>query len=155
MNNINEHRSIVIKIKNISEDKFYNVNVFNHKFENLFGIHYSSLTPNISYEQICQELLSYKKSKFIIRQIRHHVLCDYLRFRQRQVICGIELIEASLRDYKRFSIDPYQFQSDTCEIKNLELPYIHSSNIIYEFLMPETEIHLVLSLTPVTLDNTQ
>jgi len=151
-------RILIITIRNLTDEKIYNVKVFNKNYKEQDKIKYSTA---IGYD----DLLYYQrkvavKREFIhdnIVKIRQLILCSIPKFRKKQEFCDIKIINKEIMpkkgkttDMATFFKNKKGFKSGISKIKNANYPFHKGLNIEYEFLMPETEIKLFLNIESVT-----
>ena len=134
-----------IRIKNTTKDIIHNVKVFDFEHEKQSKIEYYCPYRHVEYNDVLRTLQSYQKSEFEIGMFRHFVICNDADSNEKQINCAIttEIINPNgcmLSQSKQMMIDRNQFQSSICELKDFNFPFFVMANIVYEFLMPETEI---------------
>lgn len=137
-----------VRIRNLTDEKLYDVKVFDFDHTKQRKIEYSSFLPTVTYDQLLRQLQSYDDKKFDIVLLRHFVLCDYVKFQKKQLSCDINLVIKDSNGCEswqsnHFLIDAYQQQNSVCELET-KMPFSVKSNLHYDFLMPETEIKLFL-----------
>jgi hypothetical protein len=137
-----------IRIRNLTDEKLYDVKVFDFEHEKQRKIEYSSSTYNISYNELLRRIASYGVKMFDVVLLNHFVICDYAKFQLKQLCCGIDSTIKDtngfeIRHKNYFMIDPYQQQTSVCNLET-KFPLSVESNLHYEYLMPETEIKLFL-----------
>ena len=148
-NQQSKERSVnVIKIKNNSDDKLYNVKVFDAEFEKQHKITYSSPDAGVNYSDILEKLQTSAKENKIINLLYYQASCGYEKFQRKQLHCPFKCFT---RDENgnglvyncQFIIDPYQNQTDSVSfrITDFKLPIDKYLQIELAYLMPETEIN--------------
>lgn len=147
----------VIKIENLTDDKHYKVPVFNMEHEKNKSIRWSSCIPDISFSEIIAE----KQADAINGRIGKIIIitqCNYKKFELKQTGCPFILLTRNADGGKKTEVkftilDPYQQQSDrvciVIEDANFHLKCL--SDIIFEYLMPETSIEVRLYMQRVIL----
>lgn len=140
----------IIKIQNTTDDKHYNVPVFNMEHEKNKSIRWKSGIMLSSYN----EILAQKNADAITGRVGKVMIiteCDYKKFELRQMGCPFILSSrdsfGNKTDQGEFvTIDPYQQRSDcvVCVVEKYNFHLKCLSDIVFEYLMPETSIELRL-----------
>lgn len=137
----------VIIIKNLTDEKIYDIPLFNNRPEKLNKIQYSSGIMGVSYESIVNAFtLGFKE--ITIDRCLLTAYCDYHKFQRKQLDMGCEFIKEEFDGARRsivfyFHVDAYQQQSNMSSLKQKML-FTTGVNLILPFLMPETEIRIIL-----------
>lgn len=137
---------IAIGIKNLTNAKLYDVKVFDFEHEKQNKISYVNEYSDTTYNDILRRLTGYSEPKFNICVIQH---CAYSKkYTKEQVRCGITILEKEingsvLSKHLIFSVSKKQYQQ-SISLLNVNIPFYICSNIIYDFLMPNTSISLNL-----------
>ena len=139
----------IIHIKNLTDEKFYDVKLFDYEFEKQDKIKYSCPISTVEYSQILRTLADENEPRKVIGAIRAMAFCDYKKFQSKQINCGFSVInkdingsEVSSPDY--FIIDPYQQQDGISHKSGLEIKFYNKLQIQLAYLMPETEMTIYL-----------
>ncbi len=145
VNTASNSQPIIIHVKNLTDEKLYDVKVFDLDFEKQKKIGYSMGVNTISYTQFMHALPA---MPMLIRQIQIIASGDYQKFVDRQVSSTIAFINSSVdgtkfTEPKPMIINPLQFQRNTA-IMNLDFELSGLSQIELFHLMPEVSVMLIL-----------
>jgi hypothetical protein len=148
-----------IHIKNLTDEKLYDVDLFNYEHEKQKKIKYSC-THGVSYEYFLRLLASYNKPSESIRMMRFYAFCDYHKFQQKQLRSCIRSItttldgrSASIPNNIAIYMNAYQQQGNIIEVPLTDKQQIKLSNELQlrlDYLMPESE--MTINLFPVKID---
>ena len=138
---------IIICIANLTDEKIYDVKVFNFDYKENKKLSYSGGLPTVSYSEILASK-SFMHDK--IDRILYIAVCDYHKFLSKQLnSSGRWEINKSNGEILSggifFGFDPYQMQTDRViwDAQDVELSFFESQ-IILPFLMPETSVQIRL-----------
>jgi len=136
---------ILINIKNLTDEKLYDVKLFDYEFEKQEKIAYSCPITTVEYSDILRGLSSENKSEKVIKMIYATAFCDYKKFQNKQITCEFFEQYTSIYGRKiskphRFLIDPFQQQDAISLIDDLEIKFCNELQIQLAYLMPETEM---------------
>lgn len=147
-----------IRIKNLTDEKLYDVDLFNYEHEKQKNIEYSCI-HGVSYEYFLRLLSSYNEPIELIKMMRFSALCDYSKFANKQLRTCIYTIYTKLdgcSEYITTELSPYinayQPQSNIIEVPLLDKQRIKFSNQLQlrlSYLMPETEIIITIFSTKI------
>ncbi len=137
---------IVINVNNLTDEKLYDVKVFDCEFEKQNKIGYSLGVNTMSYLQL---MYSLSNNPMIIDSIQVIVTGDYKKFVLRQLNSSLAFINKNvdgcvLTNPTHVRIDPYQFQEYTAIISGLDFELSGLSQIELFHLMPEVSVKFLL-----------
>lgn len=137
----------VITLENLTDEKIYNVNLFNLEFENQNKIQYSNGLKNLTYKELLY-LKSDSSNACMIGRIQTTVNGDYKKFWVRQLNSQYSLKVTSLNGNGVIiganpKKSPYQMQENTV-VTDVCWRFNSEFNIQLEFLMPEVSITFYL-----------
>lgn len=143
---IKREMPVVVIIKNNSDDKHYNVKVFDYDHERQDKITYESGIKEISYNDILKKLSSLKENELTCGIIYITTHAGYEKFKRKQLFTTIYLKHTSLDgSITKVPIipasDPYQQQLDIIVVDKIFL-FDKTLQVEIESLLPETELHL-------------
>jgi len=138
----------VVRIQNLTDEKLYDVKVFDFEHEKQNKIKYST-SMGSSYNQLLMVIDSIIKPKGKIVKLLNYASCDYEKFQGKQVECDIRLFKNSpngefMSERKTFTIDLYQQQPFRAVLNDIEFDFFRETNLVYEYLMPETKAVLTI-----------
>ena len=141
----------LIHIKNLTDEKLYDVKLFDYEFEKQDKIKYSCPISTVEYSQILRTLTGENEPRKVIGTIRAMAFCDYKKFQSKQINCEFYVINKDINGYEahnpdRFMIDPYQQQEGISQKSGLEIKFYNKLQIQLAYLMPETEMTIYLYL---------
>ena len=137
----------IVKIKNLTDEKLYGIQLLDYNHQDQRKVEYSMGVTGVEYEDFLQML---KNQEVVISTTLLMADCDYNKFVRRQISSTI--IPASIKSENEDwahglpitpTIDPMHNFSDRVIIKK-EFTLSHFNNLIFDFLMPETDIRLNL-----------
>lgn len=151
----NESIPYVIEIKNLTDEKIYNVKAIDREYyktdKSEEKVRYSLLTHNCTYEQLYFKIIN---RPFKVVATRIHAFCDFKEYLIKQLYCPAKLIVPDKdKNFETHSedmvicADPYQNIIDVI-ISHQEYTMQLNSNIIFDYLMPEASILLYLYPKP-------
>jgi hypothetical protein len=142
-----------IHIKNLTDEKLYDVDLFNYEHEKQNKIAYSCGT-GVEYNNFLRFLSALSEAKEQVTLLRFQVWCDYPKFRSKQLNCCLHRIITNPNG---------SMQSDLLQVGNYLSAYHHQSDIIdipmtddnkielfnqlqlrLSYLMPETEMIITI-----------
>jgi hypothetical protein len=148
-----------IRVKNLTDEKLYDVDLFNYEHEKQKKIEYSCI-HGVSYEYFLRILASYDKPSELIKAMRFSAFCDYSKFQNKQLRTCIRTIytkldgcSSSIPTEIAIYMNAYQQQSNIIDVPLTDNQRINFSNQLQlrlDYLMPETE--MVIHLFPVKID---
>jgi len=141
----------IFSIKNVSDDKLYNVDLFNNK-DNRCNIMASLKGANLD-----EDIEKY--SGIEIGHSRIVVFHDYKKFLKKQIRCSLNLLckkdDRELTESIEFQMDSYQQQED--QVDGHKHYLLHKTGcycqVSFNYLMPEAEIMLYLYPASKTADD--
>lgn len=142
-----------IHLKNLTDEKLYDVDLFNHDHEKQKKVAYSC-TNGVSYDSFLRFLSSLNEPQEEIRVIRFVAVCDYHKFKSKQLRTCIHTIHQepngksiSIPTELSIHLSAYQFQSDIIEVilsdKNT-IKLFNQVQLRLSYLMPETEMYITI-----------
>lgn len=148
-----------ICIKNLTDEKLYDVNLLNYDHEKQNKIAYSC-GMGVEYNSFLRFLSALSEAKEQVKLLRVQVWCDYPKFRSKQLNCCLHKIitdpngrmqSVPLQVSHYFSA--YQHQSDIIDIPMTDVDKIELFNKLQlrlSYLMPETE--MIITIFPSTIN---
>ena len=142
-----------IRIKNLTDEKLYDVDLFNYEHEKQNKIAYSC-GMGVEYNRFLRFLSVLSEAKEKVTLLRFQVWCDYPKFRIKQLNCCLHTIyqepngcmqSVPLQVGNYFS--PHQQQSDIIDIPMTDGDKIELFNELQlrlSYLMPETEMIITI-----------
>lgn len=132
---------LIVSVKNTTDDKFYDVNIFNPDYDKQDKIKYESCISTVSFGEIIEQI---RCGAFRIEKTMIIAICDYHKFKSKQLHSSIIIrqTEASGRETtepKDVCLDPYQNQDDRA-IVDFEFDLTVQTKLTTRYLMPETEV---------------
>ena len=139
----------IIHIKNLTDEKLYDVKLFDYGFSKQEKIKYSCPISSVDYDDILNTLIGENEPREVIGTIRAMVFCDYKKFQSKQINCHFYVIEKNIngceiRTPYDFTIDPYQSQEEIVVVTDLKINFYNKLQIQFVYLMPETEMTIYL-----------
>jgi hypothetical protein len=148
-----------IRIKNLTDEKLYDVDLFNYEHEKQKKIEYSCV-HGVSYEYFLRILASYDKPSELIKMMRFSAFCDYAKFQNKQlktcirtIITKLDGCSASIPTEIAIYMNAYQMQGSIIDVPisdNQRIKFSNQLQLRLDYLMPETE--MVIHLFPVKID---
>lgn len=140
-------------IKNLTDEKLYNVDLFNYDHEKQNKVAYSC-TNGVDYKHFLRFLSSLNEAKEEISLMRFVAVCDYQKFKSKQLRTCLSIIYqepngrmVSTPREAGMYFSAYQQQSDIIEIPFNNKPKIKLFNQLQlrlSYLMPEAEMHITI-----------
>jgi hypothetical protein len=151
---VNDNPPFIVRIKNVTDEKLYNVPLFSVQEVKNDKIRYESVPENIDYEMIIAHFQN--SNDEILSSVIIQAFCGYSKFTEKQLNQRF-LTEVSEQSGRKtfvptiMMIHPDQHQQNIIGIPNLHLPIGKQkddafANIIFDYLMPETEMIINLYL---------
>ena len=147
-------------IKNLTDEKLYDVDLFNYDHEKQQKIAYSYIN-GVPYDRFLGFLSSLNNVQEVIRVIRVSAFCDYPKFKRKQLIACLHTIYNNPNGISTSTpneignyLSPYQQQSDIIEVpltENGRIKLFNQLQLRLDYLMPESEVFI--SLFPVKINN--
>jgi hypothetical protein len=148
-----------IRVKNLTDEKLYDVDLFNYEHEKQKKIDYSCI-HGVSYEYFLRILASYDKPSELIKAMRFSAFCDYSKFQNKQLRTCIRTIytkldgcSSSIPTEIAIYMNAYQQQGNIIDVPiigNQTIKFSNQLQLRLDYLMPESE--MVISLFPVKID---
>jgi hypothetical protein len=148
-----------IRVKNLTDEKLYDVDLFNYEHEKQKKIKYSCI-HGVSYEYFLRILASYDKPSELIKAMRFSAFCDYSKFQNKQLRTCIRTIytkldgcSSSIPTEIAIYMNAYQMQGNIIDVPiigNQTIKFSNQLQLRLDYLMPETE--MVIHLFPVKID---
>ena len=142
-----------IRIKNLTDEKLYDVDLFNYEHEKQNKIAYSC-GMGVEYNRFLRFLCALSEAKEQVKLLRVQVWCDYPKFRSKQLNCCLhriiqnpngclESVPLQVGHYLSAS----QFQSDIIDIPMTDdnkIELFNELELRLSYLMPETEMIITI-----------
>jgi hypothetical protein len=148
-----------IRVKNLTDEKLYDVDLFNYEHEKQKKIEYSCV-HGVSYEYFLRILASYDKPSELIKMMRFSAFCDYAKFQNKQlrtcirtIITKLDGCSASIPTEIAIYMNAYQQQGNIIDVPitdNQRIKFSNQLQLRLDYLMPESE--MVIHLFPVKID---
>jgi hypothetical protein len=147
-----------IRVKNLTDEKIYDVDLFNYEHEKQNKIEYSC-GMGVEYKSFLRFLSALSEAKEQVKLLRIQVWCDYPKFRSKQLNCCLHRIITTPNG--RMQSDPlqvgnyfssYQQQSDIIDIPMTDdnkIELFNQLQLRLSYLMPETE--MIITIYPSTI----
>ena len=146
-------------IKNLTDEKLYDVDLFNYEHEKQNKIAYSC-GMGVEYNRFLRFLSALSEAKEQVKLLRVQVWCDYPKFRSKQLNCCLhriiqnpngclESVPLEVGHYLSAS----QFQSDIIDIPMTDdnkIELFNELQLRLSYLMPETE--MIITIFPSIID---
>lgn len=142
-------KPIIIKLKNNTDDKFYDVKLIDYDYLQNNKIEYSCITPGITYEIFLRQARMYNSvnTHIFFSKVEVKSFCDYQKFKDIQRHSVLSAVHKELtgdiytnKKSPEFNvkkrISSYDF--------NFDCPFFFLSNLIFQHLMPDTTIEVKL-----------
>lgn len=154
-----ESMPFIIQIKNVTDEKIYDVPLFDEDYNSSEKIQYSAspgfqVGDDNKYKDVLEKLYkNTEKQHFVSTVILLHAHCEFYKFKQKQLYLNCSIIdECDKEDIVPFAIDPYQMQDNLVKASK-EIVFNNKTNIILPFLMPETTVKLFICPTSLNVKN--
>jgi hypothetical protein len=148
----NYSNPFVIKIKNNTDEKIYNVKLFNYEHEKQSKLKYEhNGIGDTNYNDLLRHISRINEGQMQIGITYLIVSCDYPKFKEKQLYSQFKMIHTDLNKgissscKDIFNIDPYQNQ-DIGIFKDV-YEFSNRLQIEFDFIMPETDI--IIQLYPI------
>ena len=150
---------ISVSIKNITDEKIYNVNLFDNKMSDSKPsdklLYSSDIAP---YNHLLNVIATNELAKMQVYKAIYRAHCDYKKFLVKQLHSNLIFYQGDHNGKSRYQILPsgynvMQQQETVVEVDadlTIATQYVLDAlfNIEIPYLMPETEINVVLKLKP-------
>lgn len=147
-----------VRIKNLTDEKLYDVDLFNYEHEKQNKIAYSC-GMGVEYNRFLRFLSALSEAKEQVVLLRFQVWCDYPKFRSKQLNCclhkiitnpngNMQSVPLQVGNY----LSPYQQQSDIIDIlmtDDNKIELFNELQLRLSYLMPETE--MIITIYPSTI----
>jgi hypothetical protein len=147
-----------IRVKNLTDEKLYDVDLFNYEHEKQKKIEYSCI-QGVSYQYFLRILSSWNQASEEIKTIRFSASCDYKKFQQKQLQTCLRIIStnpngfsASVPNKLFIHFSAYQMQGNIIDVQftdNDKIKLFNQLQLRLDYLMPETE--MLIHIFPVTI----
>ena len=143
-----------IRIKNLTDEKLYDVDLFNYKHDKQNKIEYSC-GMGVDYDKFLRILASNTLSEERVDLFRINAWCDYPKFRNKQLNSCLHTIyeepngiSSSCPTGLGIYFSAYQMQSDIIDVRvdSLKIQLNNLLQLRLSYLMPETE--MVITIFP-------
>ena len=142
-----------IHVKNLTDEKLCDVDLFNHDHEKQKKVAYSC--PNgVSYDSFLRFLSALSEAKEQVSMLRFQVWCDYPKFRSKQLCCCLhEIYQEPNGNMQSVSLQvgnylsANQFQSNIIDVPFSEenrIKLFNKLQLRLSYLMPETEMCITI-----------
>ena len=137
-----------IRIKNLTDEKLYDVDLFNYKHDKQNKIEYSC-GMGVDYDKFLRILASNTLSEERVDLFRINAWCDYPKFRNKQLNSCLHTIyeepngiSSSCPTGLGIYFSAYQMQSDIIDVRvdSLKIQLNNLLQLRLSYLMPETEM---------------
>jgi hypothetical protein len=142
-----------LHIKNLTDEKLYDVDLFNYDHEKQNKVAYSC-TNGVPYDRFLGFLSALSEPKEEIRLIRFTADCDYHKFKSKQLKSCVHTIYSepngsmvSIPTNLIVYLSAYQFQSDIIEVPfsgESRIKLFNQLQLKLSYLMPETEMYITI-----------
>ena len=149
-NNLNPY---CLHIKNLTDEKLYDVDLFNYDHEKQNKVAYSC-TNGVPYDRFLGFLSALSEPKEEIRLIRFTANCDYHKFKSKQLKSCVHTIYSepngsmlSIPTNLIVYLSAYQFQSDIIDVPfsgESRIKLFNQLQLKLSYLMPETEMYITI-----------
>lgn len=142
-----------LHVKNLTDEKLYDVDLFNYNHEKQKKVAYSC-TNGVDYNMFLRFISSLNEAKEEIVMMRFIAVCDYPKFRSKQLrTCLFTIYEepngrkVSMPTELSIHFSEYQFQSDIIEVAlsgKSAIKIFNQLQLRLAYLMPEAEMHITI-----------
>ena len=134
---------ISIKLTNLTDEKLFNVKVFNLDFEKQDKIEYSNIIKNLTYKELLYQLPD-SENAFKIGRVQCVSEGDYERFKLRQMNAKYYFVTNALNGNSGTTsfdpiISPFQVQKNIC-VSDLVFGIHRGAQLQLQYLMPEVSV---------------
>ena len=140
-------------IKNLTDEKLYDVDLFNYDHEKQNKVAYSC-TNGVPYDSFLRFLSALSEAKEQVSLLRFQVWCDYPKFRSKQLNCclneiyqepngNMQSIPLQVGNY----LSANQHQSNIIDVPFSEenrIKLFNKLQLRLSYLMPETEMYITI-----------
>jgi len=148
ISSIQDGRPLVLIIKNTTDEKLYDVNLFNHDYDKQDKIDYSCGIVNVEYAEILRLI----DSAWLERSIK----TIYMVSTSDKPNCAIEQVSAAITEMhkdvngkeekNKFYLDTDPQQQQAVGKKDVDIKNIDNLQLQIEYLMPQTKVLFYLYL---------
>lgn len=138
-------------IKNLTDEKLYDVDLFNYDHEKQNKVAYSC-TNGVDYNMFLRFLSSLNEPTEGVNLLRLVAVCDYQKFKAKQLRSCISVIYQEPKGrmistpiQSGIHLSAYQQQSDIIEIPlkdSNKIKLFNQLQLRFSYLMPEAEMHI-------------
>jgi hypothetical protein len=149
----------IIHIKNLTDEKLYDVDLFNYEHDKQKKIEYSC-SQGVPYENFLRQLASQNKASELITKMRFSAYCDYPKYQVKQLCSYIKTIITKSNGSSKTNtihiqayMSAYQQQSNIIEVTltdEQKFEYSNQLQLRLDYLMPEAG--MTIFLFPVNID---
>ena len=142
-----------LHIKNLTDEKLYDVDLFNYDHEKQNKVAYSC-TNGVPYDRFLGFLSALSEAKEEIRLIRFTADCDYHKFKSKQLKSCVHTIYSepngsmvSMPTNLIVYFSAYQHQSDIIDVPfsgESRIKLFNQLQLRLSYLMPETEMYITI-----------
>tara|TARA_R110000868_G_scaffold323015_3_gene583949 strand:+ start:35 stop:727 length:693 start_codon:yes stop_codon:yes gene_type:complete len=142
-----------LHIKNLTDEKLYDVDLFNYDHEKQNKVAYSC-TNGVLYDRFLGFLSSLNEPKEEIRLIRFTADCDYHKFKRKQLQSCVHTIYSEPNGSMVYTptnlivyFSAYQHQSDIIDVPlsgKSQIKLFNQLQLRLSYLMPETEMYITI-----------
>ena len=148
-----------IEIKNLTDEKLYDVDLFNYDHDKQNKVSYSC-TNGVPYERFLRFLSSLNEAKEEVKMLRFQVWCDYSKFISKQINCCVHTIYekpngsvSSVPLHAGNYFSSYQQQAGIIDIPltdNHKIKLFNELQLRLSYLMPET--NMIITIFPTKIN---
>lgn len=148
---------ISLRIINKTDEKLYNVNIFNYDFKEQNQIKYENLT-GMAYSEFLRKWDKLESNKYNINKVRLVAICDYKKFERKQLSgkifyknTNVFSLSSAVPTEPMMWHSPYQAQPNIIDIERT-FSILSDTEFELEYLMPDTtvDIHFFITKNPET-----
>ena len=142
-----------LHVKNLADEKLYDVDLFNYNHEKQNKVAYSC-TNGVDYNMFLRFLSSLNEAKEEIVMMRFIAVCDYQKFKSKQLRTCLSTIyeepngrKVSMPKELSIHFSAYQQQSDIIQVDlsgKSTIKIFNQLQLRLAYLMPEAEMHITI-----------
>lgn len=142
-----------LHVKNLTDEKLYGVDLFNYNHEKQNKVAYSC-TNGVAYNMFLRFLSSLNEVKEEIVIMRFIAVCDYPKFKSKQLRTCLDVIyeepngrKVTMPKELSIHLDAYQQQSDIIQVAlsgKSTIKIFNQLQLRLAYLMPEAEMHITI-----------